>query len=363
MPAPVHELASPAILPMTKSKVNNFNFLRLLFASLVLVSHAPEIRDGDRSRELLTRAFGTLSFGELAVNGFFLLSGYLILTSWWSKPELYSYFEKRLRRIVPGYVIAFLLSVYLVAPFAVQNMGAYFSALNWHGLVGQLLQLQEPRVPLVFAGRPHQALNASLWSISYEFRCYVLVALLGLLGARLQKVLWPVLLFVCLGLLRFPQLLSWLSFPGQHWVVEDLSLFVRVFAFFCAGACFSLYQPIVPFNGKIALVFAILLGLLLPHGLATIALATLGAYILFWFAMARIPVLTYFQRAPDVSYGLYLYGWPIQKLLDWYFPTISPWVLLPVALLLSISAGYASWRLVEAPFLNRKRATLALPLK
>ncbi len=53
------------------SRLNHFNFLRLMFASLVILPHAFELVDGDRSRELLTQLFGTLSFGELAVDGFY----------------------------------------------------------------------------------------------------------------------------------------------------------------------------------------------------------------------------------------------------------------------------------------------------
>ncbi len=87
---------------------------------------------------------------------------------------------------------------------------------------------------------------------------------------------------------------------------------------------------------------------------AQLALATAGAYILFWFAFARLPALKFFQAHSDVSYGVYLYGWPTQSLLTWYFPQASPWVLAVAALSVCLGLGFLSWHLVELPFLRLK---------
>ena len=91
---------------MVARRDNNFGLLRLIFASMVIVSHSPLLLDGDRSREFLTRIFGTLTGGDVAVDGFFLISGYLITKSFIDTPAIVSYLKRRVARIVPGYAIA-----------------------------------------------------------------------------------------------------------------------------------------------------------------------------------------------------------------------------------------------------------------
>ncbi|RYD28140.1 MAG: acyltransferase, partial [Lysobacteraceae bacterium] len=76
---------------------------------MVVLAHTPELIDGNRSRELLTRLFGTISFGELAVNCFFIVSGYLISASYLNSPSAGSYLSKRVARIYPGFIVAFAI--------------------------------------------------------------------------------------------------------------------------------------------------------------------------------------------------------------------------------------------------------------
>ena len=90
---------------------NNLDLLRLVFASFVLLSHSFELADGSRSREPLTRLFHTTSFGGLGVDFFFILSGFLITMSWDKNPHALSFLKKRILRIYPAYMAAFLVSV------------------------------------------------------------------------------------------------------------------------------------------------------------------------------------------------------------------------------------------------------------
>ena len=108
---------------------NNFGALRLFFAVLVILSHSFELIDGDRSREIATRVFHTLSFGELGIYGFFLISGYLVTKSFEKSRSVGEYVFKRVLRIYPGYVVAFVLCVMAKVPSSADSWRRHRASL------------------------------------------------------------------------------------------------------------------------------------------------------------------------------------------------------------------------------------------
>ena len=334
---------------------NAFGAFRLLFASLVIVSHTPQMLDGDYSREPLRRLFGTISFRELAVDGFFLISGYLITASFISGPR--TYIIKRVLRIYPAFVICYLLCLFLVAPLG----GFHLESLNlkdWVKLVAGLLMLKSPVVNGVFPGLHYPTLNGSMWTIAYEFRCYIMAALLGLMGFYRHR--W--LLVALTGLVILGNLLFLLPIGDQivH-IARPTNAFlgepapaVRLTGAFLMGACFRVLN--IRYRGWIALACAaaMVAGLLVP-ALASPALIVLGGYVLFWaaFNLTWRPLWT-LNAKDDISYGLYLYAWPAAMLLIWFWRDIPMWTLGFLTLAAAATLGAISWWTIEKPSLALK---------
>jgi peptidoglycan/LPS O-acetylase OafA/YrhL len=341
------------VIEIDKARKNNFGVLRLLFAAMVVVSHSPELLDGNRSREIMTRLFGTISFGEVGVHGFFIISGYLITKSFVESRSTASYLTKRFLRIFPGCLCSFAFCVLLVAPF----VGGRDSILTIP-VVGQLLfqglTLGQPDVPGVFKGLPYPALNGAMWTIAYEFRCYLAAAFIGLLGlytSRYRAVLL-VLLFALLTLNVTGVV------HGRHIAHEDIlgapQQMVEFSGIFGMGSIYYLFRDKIPLTNLGALSAAVLLvSLLFSHALAGTAFTIFGGYIILWFAFkSRVLSLSRFDNKVDISYGLYLYAWPIQNLIVWNDRTIDPWLLCCMSIFGAGLLGYASWKLVEKPMLR-----------
>jgi peptidoglycan/LPS O-acetylase OafA/YrhL len=156
---------------VTRDRHNNFSTIRIILASLVICSHSFELVDGNRSREILTRLFGTISFGVFAVDGFFLVSGYLITQSYLQSRNL-DYLLKRVLRIYPAYIVAFIISIGL-GEFSIDGSGGLNAKLALHNLFN-LLFLLSPIMKNPYPGSFYAGLNVSMWTISYEFHCYII---------------------------------------------------------------------------------------------------------------------------------------------------------------------------------------------
>ncbi len=334
---------------------NHFNFFRLCFAALVIVSHSFELVDGDRSRELLTRVFGTISFGEFAVDGFFLLSGYLIMQSWQMQPRLLPFLWKRFLRIFPAFIVCSIICALLFGPLGAPSRRGYWAAFDLSNFFTAMMTLGCVEVPRVFAGSYYPMLNGAMWTIRYEMLCYLTVAAAGLLWVFRRPVIW---LAGCVTLIA----LIVCFYPGTHrvyyltpiiYLSEDA--LVRLTMMFMVGGCFYVFRKRIPYRPKFAVLALILSVICLFNEVwAEIGLAVFGGYLLFYLAYARIPVLERFQRLPDLSYGIYLYGWPIQKLLIFYVHGISPWLVIPLTIVLAGYFALVSWYVIEKPSLTLK---------
>ena len=331
---------------------NNFSLLRLIFAALVVISHSPQLIDGNEAREPLSRFVGTQTLGEIAVDGFFLVSGYLITKSFCERPAVVPYMIKRVARIVPGYAVSFLLCAFVLAPFAGASHSA-FAPFQIRSDFFHFCTLSAPQVKTVFPGLPYPDLNGPMWTIAYEFRCYLAVAVVGalcmLLRLNLSWSRWLLLLIVPVGLA--------LASFGFHFQWGSTASFVfgnprdniSYLSIFCIGALYYLFRDRIVLAHYGALIAAALFFAALCNDYtAAPGTPVFGGYLVFWFALKlKCFKASLIAAKNDISYGLYLYAWPIQKIVTWNYRTIDPWVLSLVTLALAGLAGYISWHLIE----------------
>ena len=333
---------------------NNFGALRLVFASLVILSHSPEIIDGNRSREVLSKVFGTISFGDLSVDCFFLISGYLISKSFYSTNSIRNFIVKRILRIYPGFIVASIISICVFAPLSIGwALISNIQAADWLKSLLKMATLDPPYVEGVFRNAKHPELNGSMWTIMLEFLCYLSIPIFYKLGLNKRKyyfltVLFCALIFVFIIITKIAN-----HFHNPFFVYH----FSRLLTAFLVGGAFYHYSDIIIWNKKISIACFIALCISLTHHLTSeFGLFTFGGYLLFNFALNfKNKFLNSVGTTNDISYGVYLYAWPFQNLIVQYFPTISPWVLTCYTLLFTIIIGYLSWLIVEKPFMQMKK--------
>lgn len=329
---------------------NNFSLLRLVFAILVIVGHSPELIDGDRSRDFLVRISGSLFSGDVAVDGFFLISGYLIFKSFESSSSIKDYIFKRIVRIYPGFISAFLATIFIFGPLA----GGFFMDIPVIKTAVKLIVLGLPSVPGAFSGLAHPEMNGSMWTISYEFRCYIMVIIIGLLLRRKSRIIYIILILIMAILYAIRGSLP--DIPYGSPIFGSTNASVRLTFIFLIGAGFYIWRDKITLSDRGAVLAGVaFVCLMFVPPLAEPAFAGFGGYVIFWFAFSCRPyrISEKLDRV-DPSYGVYLYAWPIQNSLIYHFHDVSPWFVAIVTLPISLIFGLLSWNYIEMPFLRQK---------
>jgi peptidoglycan/LPS O-acetylase OafA/YrhL len=352
---------------------NNFGALRLLLALLVIYSHSYPLSGGRSVIDGLMRISNhQMDCGSLAVDGFFVISGFLLAHSWTLNPGWSRFMGRRTRRILPGYFAAMLYCAFVVAPVAFSPWQNAFSGLQMAGtFVRALLLTSYPESRRIFSTNPYPfALNGSLWTIQFEFTCYVLLAIAGALGlVRKRSVVLSTfsLLLASLGLQLFHpgQELDWpiahgalrcadLLFAGNLWE------WPRLLAFFWAGVTFHSWRNHIPRSWPLAAGACAAIVLSTMFGKLALALPIAGTYLLMWIAYHPGLRLEHFGRRGDFSYGTYLYAFPLQQLAVHWLPGIYPLALFGISAPGAIVAGAISWHAVEKRFVRHPATSIPI---
>ncbi|WP_018503387.1 acyltransferase family protein [Parafrankia discariae] len=346
---------------------NCFNFLRVALAMVVFVQHIWSAGGFGLTR------FGRYEPGALAVDLFFVISGFLITYSRVRLPSTARYLWHRSLRILPAFWVCLAVVALVIAPLAWLHdhgsLDGYFGGaphgpfryivanstlkISFYDILGTPtgVPLSPPRIG------PTAAWNGSLWSLWWEFVCYLGVAFLVLVGViprrrrmvvAIAAVLWAALV--------------------AHWLVPDASGVLgvlgsglaggvlRIGPLFLCGSLLYLYGDRIPLSGPLAGLCVVVIAaggfLTEPHVLIDPPLA----YLCLWLAL-RLPFRRVGSRV-DLSYGLYIYTSPIQQLMAVYGVHRHGVVAyFSACLLLSVAVSVASWYAVEAPALRLKHAT------
>ena len=208
-----------------------------------------------------------------------------------------------------------------------------------------------------FQNNPLQFLiDGTLWTIRYEFDCYILIAALGLLG--LLNRIYVGLIFVFLSLTYFAQRAGYIGMP--KWDYGPLAILFsspvhwsRLFTYFFAGSAFYLWRDAIPKSWIIFTLALLTVVLGVRFGGAEPALIIAGTYCIFTLALSIAAVPRFRGTRVDLSYGIYLFGFPIQQLIiAWSSQSISPVWLFFASFLATSCVAYLSWNFIEAPCLR-----------
>jgi len=369
--------ADPSARPVTVADLIDqrspgFDLLRLVLAFLVLVSHTWPL-GGFGAEPGSPIAPGYLTLGGFAVAGFFAMSGLLVGRSAARRP-LGAFTRARALRIVPGYAVAVAFSALPVAMLAwwhERGSPSGFFSTSPNGsfaYIGRALLFPTEmsyNVRDVFATSTPYGLttgdsyvNGSLWTLPYEMRCYLVVGLLALVIHRWGErrtvfTAWAVTAALALAYYADAELMGFVIGP-----VADETLVMLLFVFLTGSlvGAFGDRVRLVGWMPLVALGVALVVGrwsLFLSEHLGNAALAL----VLPMVALAIAP-LGARLRGVDLSYGMYLYAWPVQQLLAMYAVTTNAAVFVVVATAITAVLATGSWFGIERPLMHRwKRAT------
>lgn len=329
-------------------KNNCFDFIRYFFTISIFIVHFHDLNDIKGSWFIS---------GATGVTAFFIISGFLIFYSHIEKQNLRYYIEKRIRRILPPYIAVIILFTIVGIFLTELNLKEYiFNKETYKYLIANLsfLNFIQPTLPGVFESNPIPAINGSLWTMKVEVMFYISVPFVFYLLKKYNKLLIMISI-LCLAiaydyyftilyeqtnnqiyLLIRKQIGSQLIyFYSGTFILLYFDSFIKYLKYlFPAAIIIYLFDDITP-----------LLSYFTPFAFATILIGL--AY--------NLKYLNFLRKYDNISYGMYLYHYPIIQTVIYYkIPQFNIYLAFFIAFILTIIVSILSWKFIEKPIIRKK---------
>ncbi len=338
----------PSLADATARRADNVLPLRHLAAWLVIYGHSfPLGNNAAGAVDVVERWLPGYSASRCAVFLFFAISGYLLTNSLLRHPGVLRYAWHRVLRIYPAYLACLLLCVLVLgAWFTTWPLGEYFrSPDTWEHLRHNLIPTSFIwPLPGVFEGNPYpDVVNGSLWSLGLEVRWYFWLGVLATLGVVRRRGVFTVVVGAWL------LYTAWQALDG---VPDPLGYRALAQTFLLGALAAQWARHLRPSHLWMLAAWA-LPWLGWTTGRLDLVMPLAAVLLTLWLAY-RVPALPW-PGGRDYSYGIFLYGFPVQQALMASWPELPPWALCATSTLLVLPFALASWHLLEQPALRWKR--------
>ena len=352
----------------TDPRANNFDFLRFLGASFVIYGHAYPLSGRGTFDDLQVWSRGLFPTAHMGVAIFFVISGFLIAQSLARSPSPQNFLWKRCLRIFPGLIVAALITVFLIGPILTSMpISQYFMTRETfkYLMVAKLYPPYPDTLPGVFEQDPNRSVNGSLWTLAYEFTCYFALLFVNLIFSTRYRGKFVLTAFFCLWssflLWHDPLSDSPLEIPLLHLKIFNLFDFGM---YFVAGSVAFHFKNYIPYRAPVALLFlSFWIGsYLLAETFVSIPLTCVMwarylaiPYLVLYLSFLKGP-LNQFGRFGDLSYGLYIYAYPIQRIVVAKIGDNAPIAeIILYCFLFTLPFAWLSWNFIEKPCLRFKK--------
>ncbi len=339
----------------SQGRDNNFNLIRIIAALAVLVTHSYAVAIGTGDAEPFRSTLG-MTLGTVAVDVFFLTSGFLVTSSLLTRQSAIDFIWARALRIFPALLVMLLLTVFVLGlAFTSLPVHDYLSSVmtySYFAKCATLLFGVAYELPGVFSSNPYKsAVNGSLWTMPYEVRMYAILATAWIVlrlapGSRLVRLKAIVVIFACTG--------------GSYTIAEYFYLnshsnFAKLFFMFFLGATFYILQGHIVLSRLLFLLLAIGLAVATSNKDVFFVVYVFSiAYIVFFLAYVPSGVIRKYNRVGDYSYGIYIYAFPVQQSIAALIPGVSVTQMIALSATATIFLAALSWHLLERRSLRLK---------